>query len=458
MDKSTEALATYASNLRFENIPQEVLYDAKCKLIDALGCAMGGYNTELCTITRAMANTSVGKPAARVLGSQTLTTPQLAAFTNGTMVHALDFNDVYMSQSTCHPSDVLSGVLATADALGASGESLLVAIILSYEISCNFADVIPREQGLDNTFYCLVGSAVGSAKLMELSFRQLLNTIALAVVPNVALEQTRTGALSMWKNAAGANAARNAVFAAEAARAGVTGPDAPIEGKWGLWNNLGRRFEWAPFGGNGTPYRISQTNLKRYPAVAHAQSPITAALQLHEQLRVEDIDSIVIDSYWVANRFEDPRSPLWNPTTHETAGNSIPYLVAVALTDGDVTEESFCFERLSDVRLKALIKKMTVREDLAFNALYPREWPCRIEITLKSGEKKFSETRYFKGHTMSPLSRAEVELKFRQLASSVLPESNIQRILGSLWELQAVEDIRTVLDLFVALPESEQDR
>jgi 2-methylcitrate dehydratase len=454
MDKSTQALATYASNLTFEDIPQDVLHSAKCALIDALGCAMGGYKTDLCTISRAMAGTSVGSPAARILGSQILTTPQMAAFANGTMVHALDFNDVYMSKSTCHPSDALSGILATADALGASGKSLLVAAILSYEVSCNFADVIPREQGIDNTFYCLVGSALASAKLMGLSFEQMLNTIALAVVPNVALEQTRTGALSMWKNGAGGNAARNAVFAAEAARAGITGPDQPIEGKWGLWNNLGLRFEWAPFGGSGTAYRMSQTSLKRYPAVAHAQSPITAALELREKLRLEDIESIAIDSYWVAKRFEDPHSPLWNPTTHEAAGSSIPFLVAVAISDGEVTEASFSSERLCDARLKALVRKTTIRENPLFNALYPDEWPCRIEITLKSGKKEVAETRYFKGHFKRPLSDAEVESKFRQLASPVLSESNIQQILCTLWELQTIDDIGTVLQLFATVRSS----
>ncbi|MES2185085.1 MAG: MmgE/PrpD family protein [Pseudomonadota bacterium] len=451
MDKSTETLAAYASALRIEDIPPDVLYHAKCKLIDALGCAMGGYNTDLCAIARSMAGTNVGNPSARVLGSMAQTTPQMAAFANGTMVHALDFNDVYMSQSTCHPSDALSGILATADALGASGESLLLASILSYEVSCNFADVIPREQGIDNTFYCMVGSAVANAKLMGLGHEKMLQTISLAVVSGVALEQTRTGALSMWKNAAGPNAARNAVFVAEAARAGITGPDAPIEGKWGLWNILGHRFEWAAFGGAGTGFRIAETNLKRFPAVAHAQSPITAALQLHDGLCVEDVESIAIESYWVAKRFDDPKSPLWKPTTHELAGSSLPYLVAVALTDGDVTEESLSPHRMSDERLAALIEKTTVRENATFNLLYPNEWPCRIEITLRSGEKRTAETRYFKGHNKSPLSAAEVEVKFRHLASPVLPAAAIQEVLSLLWELENVGDVRAVLQLLAVV-------
>jgi 2-methylcitrate dehydratase len=450
MDRSTEALATYASELRLQDIPKDVLHAAKCKLIDTLGCAMGGYDTDLGRTTRAMAAFTTGRPPARVLGSQAETTPQMAAFANGTMVHALDFNDVYLSQSTCHPSDALSGILAVADAERADGASVLLASILSYEVSCNFADVLPREQGIDNTFYCLVGSAVASARLMALPFPQLLHAISLAVVGNVSLEQTRTGALSMWKNAAGANAARNAVFAAEAARAGITGPDAPIEGKWGLWNILGQPFEWAPFGGTGSPFRIAATNLKRFPAVAHAQSPITAALQLREQIRIDDIESIAIDSYWVARRFEDPASALWKPSTHEVAGNSIPWLVAVALIDGDITQESFGPTRLCDARVRGLIAKTTIREVAEFNALYPREWPCRIELTLRSGQKTVAETRFFKGHASSPLSDAEVEAKFRQLAAPVLPEVNIRNILATVWDLEALDDVRVLLQLFAA--------
>ncbi len=169
-------------------------------------------------------------------------------------------------------------------------------------------------------------------------------------------------------------------------------------------------------------------------------------------MRAEEVAAIAIDTYWVAKRFEDPASPLWSPTTHETAGNSIPYLVAAALVDGDVTEQSFDAGRLADPRLKELVKKTSIRESTAFNDLYPREWPCRIEITLKSGAIKMAETRYFKGHNKSPLSDAEAETKFRQLASPVLGKADIEKILASLWKLEEVGDIRTVLRWFAVTP------
>ena len=456
MDKSTAAIARYAAEIRFDDLPADVVHETKRKLIDALGCAMGAFHAEPCVIARELARRSIGAPPARILGTQEPSTPGLAAFANGAMVRCADFNDAYLSQASCHPSDSLAALLATADATHADGKAVIAAAVLAYEVSCNFADVLPREQGLDNVFYCLVGGALASGKLMGLTLPQMGNVVAFAVVPNVTLEQTRSGELSMWKGCAGANGARNAVFAAEAARAGLTGPDQAIEGKWGLWNNLGRRFEWAPFGGRGGPFRITQAHFKCYPAVAHGQSPITAALQLYGQVSVGDIASIAIDSYWVAQRFDDPDSPLWHPTTGETADHSIPYLVAAALLDGEVTAATFSEQRLRDPLIHALMKKMCVREVAEFNTVYPAEWPCRIEIITTSGSRKVASTRYFKGHAKSPMTDGELEDKFRRLAGRALEAPQIQAILTSLWNLDELDDIGEVLQLFSVKRESGQ--
>ena len=448
MDKSTAAIASYATEIRFEDLPAVVVHEAKRKLIDTLGCAMGAFDAEPCRIARAMARRSIGNPPAHILGTREPTTPELAAFANGTMVRCMDFSDSYLAQASCHPSDALSAVLATAEAAHAGGKAVITAAVLAYEISCNFADMLLREQGIDNVFYCLIGSALASAKILGLDLPQMGNAVAFSVIPNVTLEETRSGELSMWKGCAGANAARNGVFAAEAARAGLTGPDQAIEGKWGLWHALGRRFEWAPFGGRGGPFRIAQTHLKYYPAVIHAQSPITSALQLHGRVNPEDIEAIAIDTYWVAKRYDDRNSPLWHPTTSETADHSIPYVVAIALLDGDVSAASVGEQRLRDPRLHALMKTMSIREDPQFTAAYPAEWPSRIEITTKTGNRHVAATQYFKGHVKNPMSDAEVEDKFRQLTAGLLDASQTEAILAKLWSLDELKDIGEVLQLF----------
>lgn len=446
MDKTTRTLARYAAELRFEDLPSEVVHETKRKLIDTVGCALGAFDEEPCRLARAMARRCVGHPPARIWGTQEPSTPEHAAFANGVMVRVQDYNDSYLSRGSCHPSDSLSGVLALADALAADGKAVITASVLAYEAACNFADVLAREQGIDNTFFDVIGSAVAGAKLLGLTQEATENAISLAVTPNVTLGQTRLGELSMWKGCAAANGVRNGVFAALAAKVGLTGPDAPIDGPWGLKRVLGD-FAWAPFGGPGTPFRIAQTHIKFYPAVVHGQSPIQAALQLREKVDVHAIDAIRLDTYWVAERYVDRASPLWRPTTRETADHSLPYLVAAALLDGDISEATFAPERIADPALLALMTKIEVREDARLDAAYPEGWGCRIAAESRSGERHEVEVKYFKGHARSPLTDAEVEAKFRRLVEARMGHEEAGALLQALWRLDESNDVRTVLDL-----------
>jgi 2-methylcitrate dehydratase len=272
------------------------------------------------------------------------------------------------------------------------------------------------------------------------------NAIALAVIPNMALEQTRTGELSMWKGCAAANAARNGVFAAQLAQEGLSGPAQAIEGKWGLWHPLGK-FRWQPFGGRGGPFRVTQTHIKYFPAVVHAQTPITVALELHGKVRPEEIEAIAIETYWVAERYVDCNNALWHPATRETADHSIPYCVAAALLDGGISAESFTEARIRDRRLTALIARMTMRENPDFSRVHPNEWPCRIELALRGGKRRTAEARYFKGHAQRPLSDEEIELKFRALAESVLGKKRADAVLEKAWRLEKLADIGELLGL-----------
>lgn len=296
MDGMVEQLAGYAAELRDKELTQEAVHECKRRLIDTLGCLVGGFDAEPSVIARTLAQRSRGKPPARILGTQIPTSPELAAFANGVAMRYLDFNDAYFMKASGHPSDTFAAVLAAADATRANGRSVVTAAAVAYEAYCGISDAVRREQGWDHSVQAVIGSAVGAGKILGLDRRKMGNAISLAIIPNMALEQTRTGELAMWKGVAGPNAARNGVFAAELARAGMTGPEQAIEGKWGLWHALGR-FEWLPFGGRGGPFRLTQTHLKYFPAVIHAQSPITAALELHGKVEPGEIKAVSIDSY-----------------------------------------------------------------------------------------------------------------------------------------------------------------
>jgi 2-methylcitrate dehydratase len=446
MDTTIEQLAEYASGLRYEDLPRDAVHECKRRLIDTLGCLVGGFDSGPSVIAREIAGMSRGSPAARVLGAQAPTSPELAAFANGVMLRYLDFNDAYFMMASGHPSDVFAAVLAAADAEQASGRAVVTAAAAAYEAYCGLSDAVKREQGWDHSVQAVIGSAVGAGKVLGLARGAMGNAISLAVTPNMALEQTRTGELSMWKGCAGGNAARNGVFAAQLARMGMTGPEQAIEGKWGMWNAVGR-FEWRPFGGRGGPFRVTQTHIKYFPSVVHSQTPVTVAAELHGSIDPKEIEAIAISTYWVAQRYTDRGNPVWHPATRETADHSIPYCVAAALLDGGITEASFSAKRIRDPRIGRLIERTTMREDPSFTALHPHEWPCRIELTLRGGRKKAAEARYFRGHAKRPLSDQELELKFRGLAERALGPKRADAVLATAWKLEKLADIRELLGL-----------
>jgi len=343
-------------------------------------------------------------------------------------------------------------VLAVAEMLGTTGKDLLLALIISYELQCRFVDSVPfNDNGWDQPVPGVMACALACGRLLELSRAAMHEALALAIIPNLCTYQARAGELSMWKGCAAGNAARNGIFAAQLAQHGLTGPDEAIEGRWGLQHALGR-FAWAPFGGRGGPFRLTQTHLKYFPAVVHSQSPITAAIELHAQVKPEDIKAVVVDTYWVAKRYTDRASPLWHPGTRETADHSLPYIIAAALIDGTISAASFSDERLRDRRIADLLEKMSLREKPEYTRAHPSSWPCRIEITTHAGERKAASVEYFKGHAKNPMSDAEVETKFRDLTAPFMKPARVDAILAKLWMLEQLADIGEVIELLAVDP------
>ena len=446
MDKSIRSLAGYAHALRFEDLPDDVVREAKRRVIDTIGCAIGGYDAEPSRIGRELATRYRGTPAARIFGCLQPSSVEHAAFANGAALRYLDFNDAYLTRSSGHPSDTLAAVFAVGEAMHASGKEVIAAAAAAYETFCNFTDILERERGWDQVLHGVVATAVASAKLLGLDEQRMGEAIALAIVPNLPLEQTRAGELSMWKGCAAANASRNGVFSALLAQLGMQGPPEAIDGRWGLSHAVGP-IEWAPFGGKGGAFRIARTMIKPYPAVIHAQSPASVAMTLRDEVRLDDISGIVIHTYWVANRYTDRASPLWHPGTRETADHSIPYVVAATLLDGAITDATFETERLRDPRVERLMAMMEVREDPQFSRAYPGRWACRIEIQTKGGLQHTGLVEHFKGHPDNPMTDAEIEEKFRILASPKLDRPSCDAILARCWALEIMPDVGELIDL-----------
>jgi 2-methylcitrate dehydratase len=449
MDATTEYLSDYSFRLSDADLSPDAIHQAKRTLIDTLGCGVGAFDGEPAVVARRIASRSQGDPPARLLCTRQRTSVDMAAFANTALVRYLDCNDTYAAKGTGHPSDMIPAVLAAAEGRGADGRAVITAIVLAHEVFCRMADEVPLK-GWDQGLFVGIGTACGAGKILGLHRAALGHAISIAITSGVPLGVTRIGELSMWKGCATAAAVRTGVFAAQLAADGMTGPPAPFEGRDGLWQHLGLDApKWGRFGGGSEPFRINATSFKAYPSVVHTQGPIGLVLELRPQVAADRIESVRVATYGDAVRRTASEAEKWDPQTRETADHSSPFLVAAAWQDGAVTPATFTPSRIQDPSLRPLIKKLTVVEDLDFTRRYPVEACTRIDVTTTDGRRLTAETTYPKGHRRNPLTDAEVEAKFRGLASGPLGAEGCDRVLTRIRDLEKATTLDALLESLV---------
>lgn len=452
MPSVVEMLSAYVTQLHYEDLPQEVIEQTKRLIVDTIGCALGGYDSEPSRIARAMASEVTSRRSASVMVSGENTSADLAVFANGVMIRFLDFNDGYTSTGESgHPSDSIAVVLTLSELMKRSGKDAILATVLAYEVFCRICDAVDlKPLGWDHVTVGGVASTAAAARLLGLSPRETQQAFNLGIAPNIALYQTRIGHVSMWKGCAYANASRNAVFAALLAQRGMTGPAPVFEGVGGYFKAVTHRpFELAPFGGNGQPYKIMECSIKHFPLGQYSQTVVEAALQVRDKVAVADIEEVQIETVSTAIKLMAGDPDKWEPATRETADHSMPYTVAVALIHGTVEAHHFDDTHLDDREIRALTRRVKARASEEADGRMPVAMLCKLTVVTRAGARHTAVVEYHKGHYKNPMSRSEVEEKFRKLAAKTLSRERADRLLESLWGLEQLEDAGEIVRLTV---------
>ena len=445
-----ETLALYATNLKYEDLPANVVRETKRIMIDTLGCAIGGYSAGPSQIAiKLAAAVSVGQ-GATVLCSGLKTTPDLAVFANGVMIRYLDFNDGYIGAGSGHPSDTIAALLSPAEVAGRSGRDLILATVLAYEVFCRVSDVLDYQSlGMDYATVAGLAGVVGAGRLLGLTQQQMVHAIAITVAGNLAVSQTRRGSLSNWKACAAAEACRKAIFAAQLAQSGMTGPNQVFEGREGFFNLVKHPpFKLPKFGGGGEPFRIMHALTKRFALGQYAQTVAQAALEARTFfVDVKEIQEVNIRVSRNAIKIMADSPDKWRPQTRETADHSIPYSTAVALMYGAIDERYYDDEFLHDERLLDLVSRVRCIPSDEADRRRPEMNLCDLEIVLESGQRKSVRVEYHRGHWKNPMTDAEMEEKFRSLARKHLPPARIDNLLRQLWALEDMPKSGALLEM-----------
>jgi 2-methylcitrate dehydratase len=435
-----QELAKFVENARLEDLSAAALEQLKIRVLDTIGVAIGALGAPPLQAIRRLVTELAGSPWSTLIGGGR-TAPDRAAFHNGALSRYLDFMDSYIAAGeTCHPSDNLGAVLAAAEMRGASGADLLTALAVAYQVQTRLSDVAPvRDKGFDHTTQGAYAAAAGAAKALGLPHEQTANAIAISGTANNALRVTRTGALSHWKGLAYPNTAMSAIHAALLAAHGITGPQAVFEGNKGFKQTIAGPFDidW----NEEDLERVRRTIVKKHNAEIHAQSALDAALEVRSRPRFDviAIRAIRLETFAVAHRIigGGDEGDKREVRTKEEADHSLPYMLAVALIDGEVEPEQYAPERIAAKDVQELLRKVTILPDADLSARFPERLPANLTVELEDGTVFRTRRDDYHGFHTKPFDWTAARHKFDRVTRAFTSPSqrdDIAEVIATLEE------------------------
>jgi 2-methylcitrate dehydratase len=440
-----EDVARWVVALRYEELPPDVVARAKRVLLDTLGCALGAIGAEPVLAAQQVVALQGGNPQSTILGLGRKVSCDQAAFLNGMALRYFDYNDYVALGRPNHASINVAAALAVAEMQGLGGKDLLLGLVAGYEVEVRLRDAIAakRREGWDDTsIEAQYACAAAAGKLLQLDAVKLANALAIAGSNANTLAEVRRGAeLTPAKGAAEPMGARNGVFAALLARAGLTYPLTIFEGENGFARMVSGSFDETILRKRSGDFQILKSCIKLWPCVGTAQAPIAAALDIQRrQPRTEEIASITValSDFGYRQQIAYPEEI----STREHADHSIPYLVARALLDGDVRVTDFAEARFKDPRALALKRKLTVRSQAS---LSDENLGANLEVTLQNGNVLTANVPIPPGNMLNPAGDAELTRKFLALSEAVLGKARAERAIELILAVDTMPGLETLL-------------
>ncbi|MEU8105909.1 MmgE/PrpD family protein [Nonomuraea muscovyensis] len=471
MTTHVQRLAEFAVRCRDQGVPERVRADVAGRVTDVLGNCLAAHadpdGDAAPAVLRAVRRWG-GTGEATAVGSGDRLPAPSAALVNGTLAHALDYDDTHLP-SVLHPSaPVVPAALAAAEATGADGAALVAAVAAGIEV-CNrlgMASYLPEarnslffERGQHATSICgTLGAAVAAGLLFGLAEDGIAHATGVAASMGAGLlEANRTG--GTIKRAHCGWAAHCGVSAAVLALEGVTGPPTVLEGRFGFFGAWldGRYDESAMLFALGRRWELLRTVYKPYPTNHFTHPGIDCALALRaDGLRPAEVDEVEEVELGVAapvlRTIAEPREEKVRPRSPYHAKFSGPYTVAAALLGGGgLGLAADDFAALTPDRLALAARVRCVADERA-SEIFPRAFAAVLRVRLRGGALLEHRVDSSRGGPERPLTREELAVKFRANAGRALPADQVEALLAAARELPVSPSPAALLRLTVARP------
>jgi 2-methylcitrate dehydratase len=448
----TAKMARWTAELKYEDLGDKAVHEARRYLLDSLGCAFGGYRQEDTRIAMKVLDEIGGKGKATIIGTGKRTDAVTASLANALMVRVMDYNDIYWQQDPSHPTDIIPAAIACGERQGLGGKDLIVGIVLGHEFEmrlCEAAFPGIRERGWHHATLTAFASPIVAGWMIRLPWEKIQHAIGISASRHASFGAVTAGKLTMMKNTVDPMATQSGVLAALLAEEGYTGPEHIIDGKEGIVHVFGPEWKLDVLvDGLGRSWRIERCGMKAFPTEALTHAPISATLDIvtENDLSHGDVAEVHIRSLArAADILADPSK--YDPRTKETADHSLPYVIAAALVDHQVTPAQFEAERIMNEDIRAQLNKVKVVADPEIEAVFPELQRVIVKITTTDGREFTKELDYPKGDPRNPLTDEEIETKFDALATPVLSDDARKRVKDAVWGLEKVGSITELMAL-----------
>jgi 2-methylcitrate dehydratase PrpD len=433
----TRTLVHFSHSLGHKDLGGDVLQQAKCLLLDYLGVAIAGSQTESSLAVYRMLARAMPPGPCTVMGTALQTSPEYAALANGTAAHSVELDDTHQAGSIHLGVVMFSAAIALSEILPDIGsDRFFPAVVAGYEVAGRLGIAVqPKHHyalGFHPTATCGVfGAAVTAAKLLQLSQEQMLSAVGIAGSMSAgSLEFLADGAWT--KRLHPGLAAQNGILAARLAAEGFRGPGTILEGRDGFLSAYSRKSRPELVTKDlGQSFEILRTSVKPHACCRYLQAPIDGLIELavahdiHPE-QVARIEVAVLQAGWPL--VCEPQERKYSPSNVVDAQFSMPFGAAIALACRAAGLDQFTEENFQSPRIRSLMSKVVMMKDSRIEKNFPVEWPAHVRVHLTSGKQFEKYVRFPKGDPENPLSWEELSAKFQSLATRVLPQSSCEQI------------------------------
>ncbi len=450
MSNVTLTMAEWAVSTTYEDLPGEVITEVKRYLMDSVGCALGGAQQHDVHMARRVLTEIAGSGDATVLVTGEKMDPVSASLLNALMIRVMDYNDIYWKQDPSHPSDIIPAAMAAAERAGGSARDLILGIALAYEFEqrmCEASFPGVREIGWHHATLTAAVSPIVAGRMLGLSAEQIQHAIGISASRHCSTGSVTAGKLTMMKNTVDPLATQSGVLAALLAEQGYTGPEHVLDGKEGFSHVFDTEWKFNILtDGLGESWRIMQCGMKFFPTEALTHAPISATLDIinDNDLAPEEVETVTIYSLArAADILADPSK--YDPRSKETADHSLPYVIAAAVADRQVTPIQFTDAKIMDSKIRAQLNKVKVIADPEIEAVFPELQRVRVVIQTTDGREFEKKLDYPKGDPRNPLTDAEIAGKFAALAEGIATPDDVQRMQAAVECTEDFDDVRELM-------------